>query len=84
MLQYGQSEYVRQFGMNISDDLMNFNGRLLEPPTLKYNPASKQPEAVRPSLHIGCRNDPIVSLRPETTGARRDMELVSLSCCKSP
>jgi eukaryotic translation initiation factor 2C len=44
VLQYGQSEYVRQFGMTVSDDLMNFNARVLKPLTLKYNPASRQPD----------------------------------------
>ncbi|KAH9023196.1 argonaute-like protein [Lactarius hengduanensis] len=45
VLEYGQSEYVRQFGMTVSNDLMNFGARVLKPLRLKYNPASKQPDA---------------------------------------
>ncbi|KAI9439636.1 Piwi domain-containing protein, partial [Lactarius indigo] len=43
VLEYGQSESVRQFGMTVSNDLMNFGARVLKPLRLKYNPASKQP-----------------------------------------
>ncbi|KAI9429439.1 Piwi domain-containing protein [Lactarius psammicola] len=45
VLEYGQSEYVRQFGMTVSDELMNFGARVLKSPTLKYSPASRRPEA---------------------------------------
>ncbi len=62
VLEYGQSEYVRQFGMTISDNLINFGARILKPLKLKYNPASRRPVAVRHSLHIWCRDGPIVSL----------------------
>ncbi|KAH9992243.1 argonaute-like protein [Russula compacta] len=48
VLQYGQSEYVRQFGMDVSDELVGVNGRIIKPPTLKYNPGSRQPD-VQPS-----------------------------------
>jgi hypothetical protein len=47
VLQYGQSEHVRQFGMSISDTLVNVDARIIEPPGLKYNSASKQPNVVR-------------------------------------
>jgi len=47
VLQHGQSEYVRQFRMDISNDLTSLTGRVLKSVTLKYNTASKQPEAVR-------------------------------------
>ena len=67
--------------MTVSDDLMNFSARVLKPLTLKYNPASRQPDVVRPLLPIWCHNGPIVSHFPGTT--RRGMELVSLSCCES-
>ncbi|TFK35934.1 argonaute-like protein [Crucibulum laeve] len=43
MLSYGQSNYVRQFGMNI--DTSKFHelpARVINPPTLKYGPGSKQ------------------------------------------
>jgi eukaryotic translation initiation factor 2C len=46
VLQYGQSEYVRQFGMSISDNLVNVDARIIEPPRLKYNPASRQANVV--------------------------------------
>ena len=47
VLQYGQSEYVRQFGMDVSDELVGVNGRIIKPPTLKYHPRSRQPNVVR-------------------------------------
>ena len=37
VLQYGQSEYVRQFGMAVSNELVGLDGRIIKPPTLKYN-----------------------------------------------
>ncbi|KAH9992241.1 argonaute-like protein [Russula compacta] len=40
VLQYGQSEYVRQFGMAVSNELVGLDGRIIKPPTLKYNPES--------------------------------------------
>ncbi|KAI0289730.1 argonaute-like protein [Russula brevipes] len=43
VLQYGQSEYVRQFGMSISDKLVNVDARIIKPPRLIYNSASRQP-----------------------------------------
>ena len=46
VLQYGQSEYVRQFGINVSDTLLDIEARVIKPPTLKYNPSSKQPNVV--------------------------------------
>ncbi|KAJ7061559.1 ribonuclease H-like domain-containing protein [Mycena amicta] len=36
VLQYGQSEYIRKFGMNISSDLITSQARVLQPPRLKY------------------------------------------------
>ncbi|KAN0132399.1 Piwi domain containing protein [Lactarius tabidus] len=45
VLEYGQSEYVRQFGMTVSNELTNLTGRVLNTTRLKYNPASKQPDA---------------------------------------
>ncbi|EEB99315.1 hypothetical protein MPER_01027, partial [Moniliophthora perniciosa FA553] len=45
VLQYGQSEYVRQFGMNVdtASGPVKLNARVLNPPTLRYGPGSKQP-----------------------------------------
>ncbi|ESK91292.1 argonaute-like protein [Moniliophthora roreri MCA 2997] len=44
VLQYGQSEYVRQFGMNVdtASGPVKLNARVLAPPTLRYGPGSKQ------------------------------------------
>ncbi|KAJ7228592.1 argonaute-like protein, partial [Mycena pura] len=44
LLAYGQSEYVRQFGMNVDATAgpLKVQARLLKPPTLKYGPGSRQ------------------------------------------
>jgi eukaryotic translation initiation factor 2C len=47
-LQYGQSEYVRHFGMTIDENPLLTNARVIEPPKLKYNRASLEPSIVRP------------------------------------
>ncbi|KAJ7061541.1 argonaute-like protein [Mycena amicta] len=36
VLQYGQSEYILKFGMDISSDLITSQARVLQPPRLKY------------------------------------------------
>ncbi|PPQ73788.1 hypothetical protein CVT24_007534, partial [Panaeolus cyanescens] len=36
LLSYGQSEYVRQFGINISDSVMELRARILETPVVRY------------------------------------------------
>jgi len=46
VLQYGQSEYVRQFGLNVSNKLVDLEAQIIKAPTLTYNPASKQPNVV--------------------------------------
>jgi eukaryotic translation initiation factor 2C len=47
ILAYGQSEYVRQFGMNVdTSGPMKIDARVLEPPTLKYGQGSKMPTIV--------------------------------------
>ncbi|KAI0248860.1 Piwi domain-containing protein [Lactifluus subvellereus] len=47
VLEYGQSEYIRQFGMTIDDDeLLDIDARVIKAPRLKYNPESKQPNVV--------------------------------------
>jgi eukaryotic translation initiation factor 2C len=47
-LAYGQSEYVRQFGMNVdTTGPLKVQARILKPPTLKYGPGSKQATIVR-------------------------------------
>jgi hypothetical protein len=48
VLEYGQSDYVRQFGMNVETTagFLPVSARILNPPTLKYGPGSKQPTIV--------------------------------------
>ncbi|PCH41081.1 Piwi-domain-containing protein [Wolfiporia cocos MD-104 SS10] len=48
VLQYGQSDYVRQFGLHVAPDArpMSVSARVLPPPTLKYGPGSQQPTIV--------------------------------------
>ena len=47
VLEYGQSEYIRQFGMTIDDnELLGIDARVIKAPRLKYNPASRQPNVV--------------------------------------
>ncbi|KAI0347251.1 argonaute-like protein [Trametopsis cervina] len=41
VLQYGQSEYVRQFGLNVHQDAVAIKARILPAPTLKYGAGSK-------------------------------------------
>ena len=48
VLKYGQSQYVRQFGMNpLTDKLVDLEARIIKAPTLKYNSESKRPNVVR-------------------------------------
>ncbi|KAE9402870.1 argonaute-like protein [Gymnopus androsaceus JB14] len=43
VLSYGQSEYVREFGMNVPNNApMSISARVLAPPALKYCPGSRQ------------------------------------------
>ncbi|KAJ7641742.1 argonaute-like protein [Roridomyces roridus] len=45
ILAYGQSEYVRQFGITVNEAAgpLRLNARILEPPTLRYGRGSRQP-----------------------------------------
>ncbi|TFY68233.1 hypothetical protein EVJ58_g1135 [Rhodofomes roseus] len=45
VLAYGQSEYVRQFGLTVQPNAQPLStpARVLNPPTLRYGPGSKQP-----------------------------------------
>ncbi|KDR82147.1 hypothetical protein GALMADRAFT_222027 [Galerina marginata CBS 339.88] len=49
-LQYGQSDYVRQFGMAIDTEPLKVDVRVLNPPKLKYGSQSRQPTVVSPSI----------------------------------
>jgi eukaryotic translation initiation factor 2C len=44
LLQYGQSSYIRDFGMNINtaDGLLQFQARVLPTPQLQYGQGSKE------------------------------------------
>ena len=42
VLAYGQSEYVRQFGINVNPELHSLKARVLDVPTLQYGASSKQ------------------------------------------
>jgi len=46
VLDYGQSVYVRQFGMTVADQPLRTQARVINPPTLKYHQSSKRPSAV--------------------------------------
>ena len=46
VLDYGQSEYVRQFGMTVADQPLRTQARVIKAPTLKYHQSSKQPSVV--------------------------------------
>ncbi|KAJ7172992.1 argonaute-like protein [Mycena crocata] len=41
VLQYGQSDYVREFGLSVKPDLLSTEARVLRAPTLQYGPGSK-------------------------------------------
>jgi len=42
VLNYSQSQYMRDFGMRVDENQMTTNARVLVPPTLRYGPGSKQ------------------------------------------
>ena len=67
VLDYGQSEYVRQFGMTVADEPLRIQARVINAPTLKYHQSSRQPSAVSiPSLSPEGRR--FKEFMPETTG----------------
>ncbi|KAF8266851.1 hypothetical protein EI94DRAFT_124794 [Lactarius quietus] len=45
VLEYGQSQYVREFGMTVSEEPIRIQARVMNAPTLRYHPSSKQPSA---------------------------------------
>ncbi|KAF8803024.1 argonaute-like protein [Phlegmacium glaucopus] len=47
-LRYGQSDYVRNFGMTIDENPLSTNARIIKPPRLRYNETSLQPYIVNP------------------------------------
>ncbi|KAF9480194.1 argonaute-like protein [Pholiota conissans] len=44
VLQYGQSQYVRQFGLNVEQAPLTVQARVLAPPVLRYGPTSREPK----------------------------------------
>jgi hypothetical protein len=46
VLDYGESEYVREFGMTIANEPLRTQARIINAPTLRYHQSSKQPSAV--------------------------------------
>ena len=47
VIDYGQSEYVRQFGMTVADEPLRIQARVINAPTLKYHQSSRQSSVVR-------------------------------------
>jgi hypothetical protein len=61
--------------MAVENEPLSIQGRVLDPPTLKYHPVSKQPTAVRDLfIYFSLRNDSSEAFIPDTT--RRFMEFV--------
>jgi hypothetical protein len=54
VLEYGQSEYVREFGMIVSQDPVKIQARQLKAPMLKYGVGSKQLTIVSRRRHTYC------------------------------
>jgi eukaryotic translation initiation factor 2C len=52
ILNYGQSEYVASFGLNVSDSPVQMQARRLEPPKMRYAAASRQPTIVSFGLSL--------------------------------
>ncbi|KAI0250549.1 Piwi domain-containing protein [Lactifluus subvellereus] len=47
VLEYGQSQYIHQFGMAVANELLRIQARVINAPTLRYHQSSKQP-SVKP------------------------------------
>ncbi|KAH9045384.1 argonaute-like protein [Lactarius pseudohatsudake] len=45
VLDYNQSEYVREFGMTVSNEPIRIQARVLDAPTLRYHQTSEEPHA---------------------------------------
>jgi eukaryotic translation initiation factor 2C len=73
VLQYGQSEYLRSFGLSVdATGPVKINGRILNPPTLIYGAGSRQATVVSLSyllsfvllLHYRLHSNSIYLLEP--------------------
>jgi eukaryotic translation initiation factor 2C len=47
---YQQSPYLDAFGMKVDEQQTTTDARVLQPPTLRYGPGSKQPTIVSTSI----------------------------------
>lgn len=47
VLDHGQSEYVREFGMTVAEEPIRIPARVMNSPTLRYHQSSRQPNVVR-------------------------------------
>ncbi|KAH9965910.1 argonaute-like protein [Russula dissimulans] len=56
VLEYGESEYVREFGLTVSDKPLRTQARIINAPTLMYHQSSKQPD-VAAVLLFALRSD---------------------------
>lgn len=68
VLQYGQSEYVRKFGMTVSPTPMTVKARVLNTPVLKYGDASRE-KTIKPANGSWNMRDKIF-YRPSPIGPR--------------
>ncbi len=57
VLEYGQSEYVREFGLTVANEPIRIQARVMNAPTLRYHQSSKQPSAVRTFFFRSKLND---------------------------
>jgi hypothetical protein len=62
VLAYGQSDYVRQFGLAVEPGPLRVHARVLTPPTLKYGPGSRSLTIV--SSHYRVRRMSLTTFRP--------------------
>uniref|UniRef100_D8PXF5 Argonaute-like protein n=1 Tax=Schizophyllum commune (strain H4-8 / FGSC 9210) TaxID=578458 RepID=D8PXF5_SCHCM len=57
LLGYGQSEYVRKFGMSVATQMLEVNTRVLAAPIMQYGPGSRQKTVVLCTHTLMCRAD---------------------------
>lgn len=69
VLDYGQSEYVRQFGMHVDPSVgpLKVDARVLPAPTLRYGPGSRQAAIVSSYVLKFCCKLLIIRFRPQET-----------------
>lgn len=54
ILEHGQSDYIRQFGMNITPVPLKLNARILSPPSLLYGGTGRERTIVNIILSNNC------------------------------